>query len=351
MPGESMKNMPGNEKPSSGMAMKMSAPPGRPANPYAELRAPWDTTITGPKPLRVVKLNLTGDMDRYVWSLNGEILRPDNTIRIEKGERVRFEMSNRTMMNHPMHLHGHFFRVLKGRGANAPLKHTINVAPMETTVIEFDADEEKDWFFHCHILYHMHGGMERVVHCEGTEVDAATLAVRPKLYNDQWYAFGAASVLSQMSDGQAQFSNTRNLIGAEWEVGYDEGEYDVTGAYNRYVNRYLSPFAGINAYKETDIGKDVRGVFGLSWLLPLNMPTSVWVGTDASFRWTAQKELFLTRRLVASADVEYDTVTDWEYTVGGEFILTRHFSLVGQYSSEYDWGGGLRFRLYSPGMF
>ena len=89
----------------------------------------------------------------------------------------------------------------------------------------------------------------------------------------------------------------------------------------------------------------------MSWLLPLNMPTSVWVGTDASFRWTAGKELFLTRRLVAAAEVEYDTVTDWEYTVGGEFILTRHFSLAGQYSSEYEWGGGLRFRLYTPGFF
>ena len=93
----------------------------------------------GPKPPRIVKMNLTGDMDRYVWSTNGEILRPDDTIRIKKGERVRFEMSNRTMMNHPMHLYGHFYRVLNGQGAYAPLKHTINVSPMETTVIEFDA--------------------------------------------------------------------------------------------------------------------------------------------------------------------------------------------------------------------
>jgi len=306
--------------------MKMGAAvPGRPPPPYEKLRSPDDTRIPGPRPTRVVELNLTGDMDRYVWSMNGKILQPSNTIRIKKGERVRFKLSNRTMMNHPMHLHGHFF-----------------------PVIEFDANEEKDWFFHCHVLYHMKSGMERIVHYEGTEVDAATLAVRPRLYDDSWYAFGSASVLSQMSEGSAEISNTRNIFGVGWEVGYKNREYDVTGAYSYYVNRYLSPFIGVNAYRETDSGQDVRGVFGLSWLLPLNIRTSIWVGTDKSFRWSAGKEIPITRRLVGFAETEYDTVTGWDWASGGEFILTRHLSLYGQYSSEYGAGGGLRLRLFSP---
>ena len=58
------------------------------------------------------------------------------------------------MMHHPMHLHGHFFRVLNKNGEYSPLKHTVDVAPMQKTVIEFDANEYGDWFFHCHILYH-----------------------------------------------------------------------------------------------------------------------------------------------------------------------------------------------------
>ena len=322
----------------------------RPGTPYSKLRAPDDTTIKGVRPTRVVKINLTGDMDRYVWSMNGEILHPSNTIRIKKGERVRFEMSNRTMMNHPMHLHGHFFRVLNGQGTHAPLKHTVDVAPMQTTVIEFDANEEKDWFFHCHILYHMKSGMERIVHYEGTEVDAATLAVRPSLYDDSWYAFGSASVLSQMAQGSAEISNTRNIFGLDWEVGYDDGDYDVTGSYSYYINRYLSPFLGVNAYSEADSEKDVRGVFGLSWLLPLNVHTSVWVGTDKSFRWSAEKEVSITRRLVGFADTQYDTETGWEWSSGAEFIVTRHISLYGQYSSEFGAGGGLRIRLFSPGF-
>ena len=360
-PGEPTPETASPEKKSSGMgAMAAMAAMGqdsgaedgaktsRPGTPYSKLRSPNDTTIEGPRPTRVVKLNLTGDMDRYVWSMNGNILLPSNTIRIKKGERVRFEMSNRTMMSHPMHLHGHFFRVLNGQGTHAPLKHTVDVPPMQTTVVEFEANEEKDWFFHCHILYHMKSGMERIVHYEGTEVDAATLAVRPRLYDDSWYTFGSASILSQMAQGSAEIANTRNIFGLGWEVGYDDGDYDVTGSYSYYINRYLSPFLGVNAYSEADSGKDVRGVFGLSWLLPLNIHTSVWVGTDKSFRWSAEKEVAITRRLVGFADTQYDTVTGWEWASGAQFIVTRYISLYGQYSSEFGAGGGLRIRLSSP---
>ena len=324
--------------------------PGRPGTPYEKLRSPDDTRIPGPRPTRVVELNLTGDMERYVWSMNGRILRPSNTIRIRKGERVRFVLSNRTMMNHPMHLHGHFFRVLNGQGAHAPLKHTVDVAPMQTTVIEFDANEEKDWIFHCHVLYHMKSGMERIVHYEGTEVNAATLAVRPRLYEDAWYAFASANTLSQMSEGSAEVSNTRNLFALGWEVGYEDEEYDITGTYSYYINRYISSFAGVNAYEETDSGKAVRGVFGLSGLLPLNLPMSVWVGSDKSFRWNAGKEISITRRLVGFSDVQYDTETGWEWASGGEFILTRHLSLYGEYNSDYGAGGGVRLSIFSPGF-
>jgi FtsP/CotA-like multicopper oxidase with cupredoxin domain len=334
---------------SGGMAMARSEP-GRPPQPYARLRSTADTTLSKASPRRVVKMNLTGDMDRYVWSINGKVIAPSDTIRIRKGERVRFEMSNRTMMNHPMHLHGHFFRVLNGQGSRAPLKHTVNVPPMETTVIEFAANEEKDWFFHCHILYHMKAGMERVVHYEGTEVDAATLAVRPQLYDQPWYAFGEVAVLSQMSQGAAQVADTHNSVGLDWEVGYDEGAYDVTSTYGYYVNRYLSGFAGVNAYRDQGSGQDVRGVFGVSWLLPLNIDTSVWVGTDRSFRWSAGKELQLTRRLVGFANVEYDSVTKWEWEAGSEFVLTRYFSLFAQYSSEYGAGGGVKLSFFSSGF-
>ncbi|MGY8911394.1 MAG: multicopper oxidase domain-containing protein, partial [Flavobacteriales bacterium] len=81
-------------------------------------------------------------------------------------EVTRITFNNLTMMHHPMHLHGHFFRVININGDYSPLKHTVNVPPMQKVTLEFygnNGDEAGDWFFHCHILYHMMGGMARVM--------------------------------------------------------------------------------------------------------------------------------------------------------------------------------------------
>ncbi|MCK4837466.1 MAG: multicopper oxidase domain-containing protein, partial [Desulfobulbaceae bacterium] len=106
----------------------------RPWTPYTELRSPVKTSLPEGKEIREIRLTLDGDMERYVWFLNNKPLSETDHILIREGEVVRFIMINRTMMHHPMHLHGHFFRVLNGQGDHAPLKHTVNVAPMSTTV-------------------------------------------------------------------------------------------------------------------------------------------------------------------------------------------------------------------------
>ena len=94
----------------------------RPGPPYKDLRSVKKTALSSKRPAREVRLTLEGDMERYVWSLNGKTLYASDSIKIEKGETVRFIMINRSMMHHPMHLHGHFFRVLNGQGARSPLK-------------------------------------------------------------------------------------------------------------------------------------------------------------------------------------------------------------------------------------
>jgi FtsP/CotA-like multicopper oxidase with cupredoxin domain len=76
-------------------------------------------------------------------------------IPVKKGEVLRITIYNNSMMRHPMHLHGFDFRVLNEHGENAPMKNIIDIMPMETDTIEFLANTEGDWFFHCHILYHM----------------------------------------------------------------------------------------------------------------------------------------------------------------------------------------------------
>ena len=128
---------------------------------YADLRALAPTTLPD-GPLRTFRLPLQGDMARYVWMIDGQVWPKTDPLRIARGDRVQVEMSNETMMWHPMHLHGHFFRLLQGGGELCPLKHTVNVAPRETVRIEFTADNPGNWFFHCHNAYHLEAGMARV---------------------------------------------------------------------------------------------------------------------------------------------------------------------------------------------
>ena len=143
-----------------------------------------NTSFSTDQPIKEVLLNLTGNMWRYIWSINGVPLSEADKIKIEKGQVVHITLNNLTMMHHPMHLHGHFFRVINENGERSPLKHTVNVPPMQQVTIEFDANETGDWFFHCHILYHLVGGMARV-YSYGTPRDPRMTAISRKRTNSR----------------------------------------------------------------------------------------------------------------------------------------------------------------------
>jgi len=320
----------------------------RPWAPYERLRSVTPTTLAGGKPVREIRLTLDGDMERYVWFLDNKALSETDHIIVRRGEIVRFIMINRTMMHHPMHLHGHFFRVLNGQGDRAPLKHTLDVAPMATTVIEFDADEFGDWFFHCHLLYHMHSGMARLVHYEGYAPDAATAALRHRLYEESWYFHGEAEALSSMTEGALTLSDTRNILRAQWEAGWqevDKTEWEGILTWDRYLNRFLSLFAGADFEGVEGTMEKVRGIAGLRYRLPLDIGCRAWVDTDAGGRIALGKHLELTPRLGLVGHVEYDTHHDWEGRVGLSYLLDRHVSLIGQWHSEYGWGAGVGIRF------
>ena len=127
----------------------------RPGPPYKDLRSVKRTALSPDRPVREVRLTLEGDMERYVWSINNKPIYASDSIKIREGETVRFIMINRSMMHHPMHLHGHFFRVINGQDDYAPLKHTVDVPPMPPTVIELAAEDVGAWFFRCHLLRHL----------------------------------------------------------------------------------------------------------------------------------------------------------------------------------------------------
>lgn len=118
-------------------------------------------------PDRIVRLQLGQSMmGGYVWTINGQAYPNADPIPVVAGEHIRFAITNGTMMRHPIHLHGHFFRVRGTAGGDsyAPLKDTVLIEPMGSTV-EIDAhmDNPGRWFLHCHHLYHMEAGMARVV--------------------------------------------------------------------------------------------------------------------------------------------------------------------------------------------
>lgn len=125
-------------------------------------------------PERSIDIHLTGNMERYMWSFDGvKMSDAREPIPFTAGERVRVNLVNDTMMDHPIHLHGHFFELVTGKGDHAPRKHTVLVQPGGTVSFDLTADALGDWAFHCHMLYHMHAGMMRVVSVRPAGADAA----------------------------------------------------------------------------------------------------------------------------------------------------------------------------------
>ncbi|MBU4295909.1 MAG: multicopper oxidase domain-containing protein [Proteobacteria bacterium] len=323
--------------------------PNRPWPPYDRLRATRSTAFAGDRPVREIRLTLDGDMERYVWFINNKALSETDCIPIRQGEIVRFIMINRTMMHHPMHLHGHFFRVINGQGDHAPLKHTVDVAPMSTTVIEFDANEVGDWFFHCHLLYHMVSGMARLVHYENFVLPEAVAAVRPQLYQERWYFWGEAELSSNMTEGFIQAADTRNTIAAEWQSGWeqvDKNEWEGLFYWDRYINRFFTLFAGLDMLGAGSVTEHSRGVLGITWLLPLNIESRFWLDTDRGGRFAFAKAFTLTPRLALLGETEYDTHdSKWESKAGLTYTLSKSFSLIGQWQSDFGWGGGIIIRF------
>ncbi len=190
---------------------------------YAMLKSPTNTTLPADAPVRELKFELTGNMNRYVWSMDNKVLSESDKILIKKGEIVRITMFNNSMMRHPMHLHGHDFRVINGQDEYAPLKNVMDIMPMETNVIEFEANVEGDWFFHCHILYHMMAGMNRVFSYEDQEPnpllpDKKWAYKKLQKESNQLHLMAQNDFATNGNDGMAMLQNARWSFGTEWRV-------------------------------------------------------------------------------------------------------------------------------------
>ncbi len=115
------------------------------------------------EPDREIELHLTGNMMRYMWSMDGVRFSDAEPIGLRLGERVRFSLINDTMMNHPIHLHGLWSDVQTGTDGQQARMHTVLIQPGQKTQYDVTADAAGPWAYHCHLLYHMDAGMFRVV--------------------------------------------------------------------------------------------------------------------------------------------------------------------------------------------
>jgi FtsP/CotA-like multicopper oxidase with cupredoxin domain len=109
----------------------------------------------------VQNIVLGGGMKPYAWSMNGEYWPQVSPLMLTKGQRVEIDLVNRTMMAHPIHLHGHAFQVIAidGQPIQGVVRDTVLVMPMGRVRIAFDADNPGRWPLHCHNLYHMVTGV------------------------------------------------------------------------------------------------------------------------------------------------------------------------------------------------
>lgn len=325
---------------------------------YGMLRSPTPTTL--PKaPMRVFHFNLTGNMNRYVWTIDNKTVSESDKILIRHGENVRIILYNGTMMRHPMHLHGHFFRLLNGQGDYAPLKEVVDILPMETDTLEFAAMESGDWFFHCHILYHMMSGMGRIFHYEGSPpppgITDPARALR-KLYRDdrEIRPMARVGLESNGSDGEGMLANTRYRFQTEWRIGTDARKgYESETHFGRYLGRmqYWFPYAGwdIRYRSLVDSGKNLFGqpdtknhrnvlCAGIQYLLPMLITADMRIDMRGNLRFQLGREdIPVTSRLRLSFMVN----TDKEYMAGFRYILTKYFGLSTHYDSDMGFGAGV----------
>ncbi|WP_240034549.1 multicopper oxidase domain-containing protein [Flavobacterium silvisoli] len=327
---------------------------------YAMLKAPHKTTLPE-GPVKELRFELSGNMNRYVWSLDNKVVSETDKILIKKGENVRIVLYNGSMMRHPMHLHGHDFRVMNGQGDYAPLKNVIDIMPMETDTLEFHANVEGDWFFHCHILYHMMSGMGRVFTYENQA--ANPLIPNPKLAQRKLFAddrefhiMAENDFATNGNDGGLMIQNTRWSIGTEWRLGYNDMHgYETETHIGRYIGKmqWLMPFVGFDwRYRKMEAGemeenlfgqtntKDKRGVFslGVEYTLPMLVKAQFEAYHDGNFRIQFERmDIPLSKRL--RMNLMWNT--DKEYMAGFRYIMTRNLGITAHYDSDMDFGIGI----------
>lgn len=338
---------------------------------YNILKSP-EKTILPTDSIREMKFTLEGNMNHYLWTLDNKTVTETDKILIKKGEVLRIKMYNNSMMRHPMHLHGHDFRLINSKGEYSPLKNVVDIMPMETVTIEFAANQDGDWFFHCHILYHMMAGMGRIFSYENSKPN-------PQLPNRKlaWKNFIQDN---KMTSSMAMLDVASNKIHAEtmtmfgprwanlnefhsnWNFDHFEGSAKV----GRFLGKFqwALPYAGVRVQKNheimerqmaEDMGMDFHGkktwfgqqkasknkfafMVGMQYVLPMLITADASVDQNGKVLLELSREdIPLSRRLRGNFSVNSDS----EFSTGMRYILQKWLSVSGNYDNEMGWGAGV----------
>lgn len=338
---------------------------------YNILKSP-EKTILPTDSIREMKFTLEGNMNHYLWTLDNKTVTETDKILIKKGEVLRIKMYNNSMMRHPMHLHGHDFRLINSKGEYSPLKNVVDIMPMETVTIEFAANQDGDWFFHCHILYHMMAGMGRIFSYENSKPN-------PQLPNRKlaWKNFIQDN---KMTSSMAMLDVASNKIHAEtmtmfgprwanlnefhsnWNFDHFEGSAKV----GRFLGKFqwALPYAGVRVQKNheimerqmaEDMGTEFHGkktwfgqqkasknklafMVGMQYVLPMLITADASVDQNGKVLLELSREdIPLSRRLRGNFSVN----SDGEFSTGLRYIVQKWLSLSGNYDNEMGWGAGV----------
>ena len=334
---------------------------------YEMLKA-TEKTVLPKGQTKELRFTLTGNMNRYVWSLDNKVVSEADKILIKKGENIKIILYNNSMMRHPMHLHGHDFRLLNGQGNYAPMKNIIDIMPMERDTLEFNANAEGDWFFHCHILYHMMSGMGRVFSYKNQsanpEIPNPKLAQRKLFADDRKLHFMAkVGIESNGTDGEAMFAGTRWKASTLWHLGlHDMHGYESETMIGRYIGKmqWLFPYVGFDYHYKIEgspsniFGSEEKNWFGqvsnknnrktvvagIAYTLPTLTVADLRIDGDGKLRFQLSREdIAITPRLRFGWMLN----TDKEYMAGFRYIATKYISLSSHYDSDMGLGAGLTF--------
>ncbi|MCF6182943.1 multicopper oxidase domain-containing protein [Lutibacter sp.] len=330
---------------------------------YDYLKSPKKTNFNKDIPVKEILLNLTGNMQRYIWSMNGVPLSEADKIKIKGNQVTRITLNNLTMMHHPMHLHGHFFRVINKNGDYSPLKHTVNVPPMQSVTIEFYGNEYGDWFFHCHILYHLMGGMARVISYD-TPRDPRMKGYPVKTLlaeTDRYYTWGLLDATSSMTAINLTTSNIRNQFNASVEYGWNKN-MEAEFTYEYYLHDYLRVFGGVNIENEIPDSLNnfkTTAVAGIRFLTPYLFSLDTRIDSDLRTRVSLGKSILIFPKLSVFGYYEYQIdfgivnnlptnknyLSETVWSAGAEYMFSRNFSLMASYDNRYGGGAGLSIRF------